>query len=266
MTAENLKEILLNVKPGDYNKIMEYQITQEDIKDFYNLYSEFVSLENDYQQKILGRKEIAKDLVKRLELLKQMNELILRGIITKIGHYENASRNIKDSYMDEEQYEKVFRILRQLASDESIQYEIKTIKYPTYDSSEKHGYRTVDEYTGEVTILAEKEALAKFSDEKNSYLMRKKIEEIYRYGSSVVLFGNDEYVTEELNLPNKQTLGFHHPIVFYLQDDELANAVMSFMSFIKENGVDINKIETNDLIETIKPKHQNNNKQKIKIR
>ena len=30
--------------------------------------------------------------------------------------------------MDEEQYEKVFRILRQLASDESIQYEIKTIK------------------------------------------------------------------------------------------------------------------------------------------
>ena len=42
MTAENLKEILLNVKPGDYNKIMEYQITQEDIKDFYNLYSEFV--------------------------------------------------------------------------------------------------------------------------------------------------------------------------------------------------------------------------------
>ena len=62
MTAENLKEILLNVKPGDYNKIMEYQITQEDIKDFYNLYSEFVSLENDYQQKILGRKEIAKDL------------------------------------------------------------------------------------------------------------------------------------------------------------------------------------------------------------
>ena len=126
MTAENLKEILLNVKPGDYNKIMEYQITQEDIKDFYNLYSEFVSLENDYQQKILGRKEIAKDLVKRLELLKQMNELILRGIITKIGHYENASRNIKDSSMDEEQYEKVFRILRQLASDESIQYEIKT--------------------------------------------------------------------------------------------------------------------------------------------
>ncbi len=96
--------------------------------------------------------------------------------------------------------------------------------------------------------------------------MRKKIEEIYRYGSSVVLFGNDEYVTEELNLPNKQTLGFHHPIVFYLQDDELANAVMSFMSFIKENGVDINKIETNDLIETIKPKHQNNNKQKIKKR
>ena len=39
-----------------------------------------------------------------------------------------------------------------------------------------------------------------------------------------------------------------------------------FESYIKENGVDINKIETNDLIETIKPKHQNNNKQKIKKR
>ena len=44
------------------------------------------------------------------------------------------------------------------------------------------------------------------------------------------------------------------------------NVLVKNQTNAKENGVDINKIETNDLIETIKPKHQNNNKQKIKKR
>ena len=48
MVKENLKEMLQNVKPGDYDKIMGYTITQNDIKDFYELYSEFASLKNDY--------------------------------------------------------------------------------------------------------------------------------------------------------------------------------------------------------------------------
>lgn len=145
-----------------------------------------------------------------------------------------------------------------------MQYEIKTIRYPAYDSSERHGYRTTDEYTGEITILAEKEALLKFeSNKKISYLNQKMIEEIYRHGFSMILFGNDEHKTERLNLPNKQKLGYYHPIVFYLQDDELANAVTSFISFIQENGADLNQIGINDLVETIKSKYQKRNKQKI---
>lgn len=85
MAKESLKEMLLNVKPGDFHKIMGHPITQEDVKDFYDLYCEFTSLETDYQQMILGRKEVAKDLTKRLELLKQMSELISRGMNIQKG-------------------------------------------------------------------------------------------------------------------------------------------------------------------------------------
>lgn len=263
MAKENLKEMLLNVKPGDFGKIMRHPITQEDIKDFYDLYCEFASLETDYRQMLFGRKDAAKELTKRLELLKQMSELISRGMNIQKGHYEHASRDLKNSNIDEEQYDKVFEVLRQLASNESVQYEIKTIRYPAYDSSDRHGYRTTDEYTGEITILAEKEALSKFeSDKKIPYLNQEMIEEIYRHGFSMILFGNEEHKTERLNLPNKQTLGYYHPIVFYLQDDELANVVISFISFIQENGADLNHIETNDLVEIIKSKYQKKNMQK----
>lgn len=263
MAKESLKEMLLNVKPGDFDKIMRHQITQEDIKDFYDLYCEFASLETDYQQMILGRKDAAKDLTKRLELLKQMSELISRGMKIQNTHYEYASRDLKNSNIDEKQYNKVFEVLRQLASNESVQYEIKTITYPAYDSNDRHGYRTTDEYTGEITILAEKEALSKFeSDKKIPYLNQEMLEEIYKHGFSMVLFGNEEHKTERLNLPNKQILGYYHPIVFYLQDDNLAIAIRSFISFIQENGADLNQIETCDLVETIKSKYQKKNSQK----
>ena len=264
MSKESLKEMLLNAKSGDFGKIMEYQITQEDIKDFYELYCEFASLETDYRQMILGRKYTSKDLTKKLELLKQMGELISRGIKIQKEYYEDASRDLENAYIEEEQYNKVFEVLRRLASNDSVQYEIKTIRYPAYDSIDRHGYRTTEEYTAEITILAEKESLSKFKSDKDiSHLNQKMIEEIYARGFSMILFGNDEYTTERLNLPNKQVLGYYHPLVFYLQDDQLANAISSFIKFIQENGADLNNIEINDLVETIKSKYKIRNRQKV---
>lgn len=261
MAKESLKEILLDSKPGNYDKIMNLSITQDDIKDFNDLYCELVSLENEYQQMILGRKEVAKDLVKKLELLKRMSELIARGIEIRKEHYEHFTRDLKNTDIDE--YYKVLEILKQLASNDAVQYEIKTIRYPAYDSSERHGYRTTDEYTGEITILAEKEALSKFDcSKKIPYLTQEMLVEIYQQGFSMILVGNDEYMTERLNLTNKQTLGSYHPIVFYLQDDELSNATEAFMRFIEENGTDLNQIATCDLVYTIKSKYQKQNKRK----
>lgn len=261
MAKESLREILSNSKPGNYDKIMNHPITQEDIKDFNELYCEFVSLENEYQQMILGRKEVAKDLVKKLELLKRMSELIARGIKIRKEHYEHFTRDLKNTTPDE--YYKVLEILKQLASNESIQYEIKTIRYPAYDSSERHGYRTTDEYTGEITILAEKGALSKFDcSKKMPYLTQEMLVEVYQQGSSMILVGNDEYMTERLNLTNKQTLGVYHPIIFYLQDDELSTATEAFMRFTEENGADLDQITPYDLVQVIKSKYQKQNKRK----
>lgn len=260
MDEESLKEMLLNVKPGDYDKIMDHRITQEDISDFNNLYSEFASLEKDYQHMILGRKEASQELVKRLDLLEQMSRLIERGLKSQKYHYENVSDTsisfgIEDSY-------KVLEVLKLLSSNESVQYEIKTITYPAFDSSERHGYRTTSEYTGEITILSERNAISKLdSSKKLPYLRQEMLLEIYQHGYSMILLGNDEYMTERLNLPNKQTLGYRQP-VFYLQDDELADATSLFMRFVEDNGTDLEYLEVDKLVQTIKSKYQKSKKRK----
>lgn len=254
MAEESLKKILLNAKPGDYDKIMDHRITQEDISDFNNLYSEFASLEKDYQHLILGRREASQELIKRLDLLEQMSRLIERGMKSQKYHYENVSDSsisfgIEDSY-------KVLEVLKLLSSNESVEYEIKTITYPAYDSSERHGYRTTSKYTGEITILGEKNAISKLdSSKKLPYLSQEMLLEIFHQGFSMVLLGNDEYMTERLNLPNKKTLGYHQP-VFYLHDDELAIATTLFMRFVKENGTDLESLEVDDLVRTIKSMYQ----------
>ena len=79
--------------------------------------------------------------------------------------------------------------------------------------------------------------------------------DIYKQGFSIILVGNDEYMTERLNIPNKQSLGHYHPIVFYLQDDNLSTAVFSFINFIEENGPDIEGMEVGYLVQVIKSKY-----------
>ena len=261
MAEESLKEILLNVKPGDYDKIMGHRITQKDISDFNNLYSEFASLEKDYQRMILGRKEASLELVKRLDLLEQMSRLIERGMKSQKYYYENVSSS-SISFGEEDSY-KVLEVLKRLASGDSLQYEVKTITFPAFDSSERHGYRTTSEYTGKITILGEKESISKLdSSRKLPFLNQEMLVNIYQQGFSMILIGNDEYYTERLNLQNKQTIGSYHPLVFYLQNDELANATSSLMSFVEENGTDLSQIEVDDLVKLLKDKYQKSQKRK----
>lgn len=261
MSNESLKNILLNAKPGDYDKIMNHTITEEDIVDFSNLYYEFASLKNEYQLMTFGRKKVAKKLVEKLKFLEQMSNLIDRGIKAQRRHYEDSTRNLERSNVDD--YYKALEVLQQLASNDKVQYEINTITYPTFDSSDRHGYRTTEEYTGEIFILAEKKTLFKLDFSKKLPILRQEmLVDIYNQGTSMVLVGNDEYMIERLNIPNKQTLGYYRPLVFYLQDDELATAVESFKKFIEENGADLNQIKTEDIVQAIKSKYQRRSKTK----
>ena len=81
----------------------------------------------------------------------------------------------------------------------------------------------------------------------------------------MILVGNDEYMTKRLNIPNKQSLGHYHPMVFYLQDDNLSTAVSSFMNFIEENGPDIEGMEVGYLVQVIKSKYLRSKKLNKKL-
>ena len=258
MEQEKLNNILINDKLEDYDKTINHNITEKDIIDFNNLYLEFLILENEYKKTIYNRKETAKKLTKILSLLNQMNDLITRDITRKRAYYDLAMRDLKDVNINE--HYKVLEVLKQLASNESVQYEIKTIEYPAFDSTERHGYRVTEKYEGEITILASKNALSKIDDSKKlPYFNQKMLLDIYNQGFSMVLVGNDEYMTEYLNIENMHKLGNFHPIVFYLQNDELNDATSLLMEFIKDNGADFSQIETNDIVNAIKSKYKKRN-------
>lgn len=260
MKEETLLEKLTNCKPGEYSKVINHILTITDIKDFMELYQQFWSLQDGYSKLVLGRKQASKELVEKLKQLEEISGLIELGIKNQRQHYENLMQDL-DHIGTIKDYKKVFEVLKQLSSNLIKQYEFKTIQYPTFDSSERHGYRTTKEYTAEITILAEKELLLNNFDDikESSHHMRKKLLDIYKQGSSVIIVGNDDSMTTHLDLPNKTTLGNYRPIVFYLQDDELGKAASCLIEFLKENGVDIGTIEVNELVQALKAP-----KQKIK--
>ena len=89
---------------------------------------------------------------------------------------------------------------------------------------------------------------------KNKCLQKSTLIEIYYKGYSIVVVSNDECKT---NLPfPKITIGNYHPIIFYLQNDELAKAAYQFIKYIEENGPDIEQIEISELIKEINKKYK----------
>lgn len=263
MGNNSLKDILLNLNPDTFDEFKNHSINTNDIKDFCELYLEFLSLEKDYNEMVVGRKETSKYLEKKLELLKDMVEFFMTDIKKKKNYYKAASRDLEDSNIDECNIEKVFEVLKTLSSDENVQYETKKINFPAYYNIDHYGYRTTEEYNGVITILGEKNSLSKL-DSLKTPLTQDDLIDIYNQGFTMVLQGNDEYLTEKLNISNKQVLGYYKPIVFYLHDDELANSIKLFMDFVKNNGPDLNNIKIVDLTETIK-KYDKREKVKEKV-
>lgn len=251
MAEIGLKEILLK---GDYRRLKGYHITQDDVLDFYNLYAEFKLLEDEYQSMTLGRKEAAKSLVERLTFLEEMSNIITTKTRTRKNIYEEATSDLEEASIKD--YNKLFEVLRILASTDTTQYGIKTFEFLAYDSSERHGYRTDETYTGVIAILAESESLARLEESiTGTHITKERLLELYQQGYSMVLTGNDDYMSD-CDLPNKHALGNLHPIVFYLQDDELAKAATAFLGFVAENGADIDGIEVADLVKVIKASYQ----------
>ncbi|MCI8330694.1 MAG: hypothetical protein HFE04_01185 [Bacilli bacterium] len=253
MENESLKEMLLDIKPGDYEKINKHIITEKDIEDFYQLYSEFLKEDKEYHHIILGRKEKAQELLGKLKILKNMCKLITREIDRHNEHLENSTDELEYAHIKDKM--KALEILKLLASTNEEKYEIVKINFPAYDSIERHGTRDSINYNGEIIILAEENTILGYDfSNKNKCLQKSTLIEIYNKGYSIVVVSNDECKT---NLPfPKITIGNYHPIIFYLQNDELAKAAYQFIKYIEENGPDIEQIEISELIKEINKKYK----------
>lgn len=247
MAKKSLKELLLNRTEGDYYILRDYVLTEQDVKDFYDLYRDYTEIESKYQTLVFGRKEQAKVLSDMLTLLSEMGEIIFREINAKKNEINQSLTELEYANIEDEM--KALEIIKELANAEEAEYDIKVIHYQTYDSSERHGYRTMEEYTGEVVILAKKQALDKLEDDS---IISKEIAQIYEEGHSFIVFGNDEFMTSRLSVP-KQILENYQPLVFCSQgDDVLANAFSLFVHYVNQNGAKFPDISVLDIAKEIK--------------
>lgn len=260
--AKNTKTLKEMIKSNDYYEFGDYSITENDIKDFYNLYCEFESLENDYQQMILGRNKYAEKLMQKLELLERISVLITNNINEK-RKYKYISMNyplyIEESY-------KAFEVIKQLANSNNLTYDIKSVKYVEHGGGiSKHGYHlNGDSYNDSLVILAEESVLNECCfPNKPAWKLDELLKYIYNNGTSMILLGNERR-TNVINIENNEE--FYAPygkkIRFYFQDDELAKASQAFIDFIGENGGDLNNIDIEDLVNVIKEKYYNKSVQR----
>lgn len=257
-----LKEMIIS---NDYCGLSEYSITENDIKDFYDLYCEFESLENDYQQMVLGRKEYAEKIVQKLELLGQFSELINKNINEKRKdkHFYIKSLYIEESF-------KALEVIKQLANIDGDKYILKSVDYVEHSGGiSKHGYHLDgDSYNDTLIILAEESILNEYDlSNKLAWQYNNILKDIYNCGTSMILLGNERR-TNVINIENNHKFfaSYGKKMRFYLQDDELSKASQAFIDYIEENGSDLKDINIEDLVNVIREKYYNKSKVKSKQR
>ncbi len=251
MANKSLKEILVEKGENYYQTIKDYQITLDDVKDFYLLYQQITQLEDKYNELIVGRKEAAQVLCDKLELLEEMSKFITEKIERKNNHYGKCRNTIVFS----ENTDKVLEILLHLANDEGEHYDAQRIWYTSYQNSERHGYRDTSETSSSFILLTDKEALKEYNKSKKSSI-KEKLQNIYQK-YSMILIGLTEDIISRLNIPEIQKFGIYmYQFALCPKEDELTKSTKAFIDFIKENGSDFDQMEIVDLVEIIKSKYK----------
>lgn len=252
MANKSLKEILVEKGENYYQTIKDYQITLDDVKDFYFLYQQIMQLEDKYNELIVGRKEAAQFLCDKLELLEEMSKFIAERMERKNNHYGKCRNTIVFS----ENADKVLEILLHLANDEGEHYDAQRIWYTSYQNSERHGYRDTNETSSSFILLTHKEALKEYNKSQR-FSFKEKLQKIsQKY--SMILIGLTEDTINQLNIPETQKFGIYmYQFALCPKEDELTKSAKAFIDFIKENGSDFDQMKLEDLVEIIKLKYKN---------
>ena len=244
-----------NVNVDDIKKIK--QLTQEDIFGLAKVYQEIITLEEQYKQTTLGRKQIAEEIRKKVNIMQRFLFYLKSNLRHINEKYEYSQDYIND-------YEKAIRLILKLANKEENQYSQVLLHIEDEATFETiHGDREKLPAYNKAIIITKKEIVDNIDANRvyRAHEIGKLTEEIYKQQVSLIIL--TDYYHHSLVKPNtfnnNPTLGEEQidaddvvgNISCYLFDDDLFDVISAFKNFIQQNGADIKDLDENEIIKNI---------------
>ena len=244
-----------NVNVDDIKKIK--QLTQEDIFGLAKVYQEIITLEEQYKQTTLGRKQIAEEIRKKANIAQRF-----------LFYFKSNLRHINEKYEYTQDYlndyEKAIRVILKLVNKEEQKYSQVLLHIEdevTFETT--HGDREKIPVDGKVLIIAKKDVVDKLDNELvyRAYEVGLITNKIVSQQTSLIVLTDYHYDTlvkpnifghtpalgeEKINAYN-----ISGDISCYFYDEDLLEAVNAFKNFIQKNGADIKDLDENKIVQNI---------------
>ena len=214
-------------------------------------FDEIRKLHQEYQNTTLGRKEIVKEIKKRINLIKR-----------KTGIFNGELQDLEDYYLYRNHYinnyEQVMRLILRLANsldDNYVMYEINSIDFINEGDETRR-------IKGRALVIGKKDVLEDVSSQTDYYYdeFSALATRIINKGHSMVIVTYNMLThnvkphvkdLHKVNLVEIKNSGIIGNISCYLHDDNLKKAVKMLVKYIDINGPDFRNIDEDMLYELI---------------
>ena len=233
-------------------RLIEYDLERIDNKTLLELYKQIIELQKKYNNVSFGKKQIAMQIVRALNIFMEKTKLLPQEKIQSIiDNYEYNYNFVNDAYM-------FLRIILRLANEKENKYILKT--FYGYDGP-KENYIEGKNLKASIFVVGNKEILDMLDDKKIYYKneFSTLVNQILKKGYSLIIMTKNGYcITNDYMDKLKGLRAFDIPvdgdtsnIDCYLYDDELLSSVNKFKDFIMKNGADIEDIDENSLFHEV---------------
>ncbi len=231
-------------------------ITKDDILKYAECYQEILNLQEKYQNTIIGRKKIAKEIREKLVPLDTFLYFLTNYNRKLDTEFQYAQYYVSD-------YQMALRILLKLANQNQENFSFKKFHATDLATFETNYNKEDKKVSGNIWVIGEKKILDNI-DEKKNYVgssFGEIANNILRQKHSLIILTDHyydknvkpwEYDTEEIQEINISINGMYRDISCYLYEDNLKKAVNQFLTFIDKNGADIKGMNEEKLLAEIK--------------
>ena len=213
--------------------------------------SEIRKLHQEYQNTVTGRKQIIKEIKKKINFIKSKTTIFNSELKELEDYYE-----YRDTYVND--YELVMNLILRLANKYEDNYEMKEV----YTVDFINDGTTTKKISGKALVIGSKEILVDYIDQRNYYYdeLSALSTRMINKGNSMVIVANNALSSnvkphlkdlKKISLIDIKNSGIMGNISCFLHDDNLKKGVFKLVKYINANGPDFKGIDEEELFNAI---------------